>query len=448
MKPEKKPSTKAEKSGTKPVSAKKTAVPSASAPAPAPAVPAPIPAAPAAPVKTKAVRKPKATAKLEIPPILLEGDKPSAPPVSGPGKRYALGPATPPPHVSAIEDLGELPEAYGTKRLLLTARDPHWLYAHWDLTTEQLRAYNALSADKHLVLRVYAHDLTGKPVSELHVHPESRHWFAHVGRGGAKFVAQLGYYDAHGKWATISVSSATLTPPDSASDDESVRFATLPTNVSFEQIWELVKELARESIPLVEAIQQLRAEGYKGLPTVDVITKGTQWTPKQSKALAEVVTMDSVRRVWIGSLEITELLRRQLVRDVSSAGVSQFSKPAAGLAAGELSSLSSPFGGGGAARPNGFWFNINAELVIYGATEPDAEVSIGGRVIKLRPDGSFSYRFALPDGDYDLPAVAISADKTDGRAAELKFMRSTEYRGEVGAHPQDPQLKAPLVANV
>src|SRR5438094_6482773 len=34
---------------------------------------------------------------------------------------------------------GELPEAYGTEKLLVAARDPHWLYAHWDLTREQLR---------------------------------------------------------------------------------------------------------------------------------------------------------------------------------------------------------------------------------------------------------------------------------------------------------------------
>ena len=44
--------------------------------------------------------------------------------------------------------------------------------------------------------------------------------------------------------------------------------------------------------------------------------------------------------------------------------------------------------------------------------------------------------------------MAVSADKTDGRAAELKFSRGTRYRGEVGAHPQDPQLKAPLATNV
>ena len=75
-------------------------------------------------------------------------------------------------------------------------------------------------------------------------------------------------------------------------------------------------------------------------------------------------------------------------------------------------------------------------------SQPDAKVTVGGRTIKLRPDGSFSFRFALPDGKYELPVVAVSADQTDGRAAELEFSRRTEYRGEVGVHPQDPRLRS------
>jgi len=106
-----------------------------------------------------------------------------------------------------------------------------------------------------------------------------------------------------------------------------------------------------------------------------------------------------------------------------------------------VSSFSSPLGG--MEQRKGFWFNVNAELIIYGATEPSATVSIGGRQIRLRPDGSFSYRFALPDGHYDLPAVATSADGTDSREAGLKFARDTEYRGDVGQHPQDSALKPP-----
>jgi hypothetical protein len=395
-----------------------------------------------APAKAKKAAK---AAAPEMPSVLLEGDAPTRTTASGPGQRYALGPSTPPAHFGSVDDLGELPEAYGTGRLFLTARDPHWVYAHWDLTREQLQKYNALSTDRHLIVRVYLNAVGGQVVTEVHVHPESRNWFVHVGRGGSRFAGELGYYDSKGKWTVVSTSGPTLTPPDFLSDDASVRFATIPVDVPFEQMLEMVKNAAQENLPLVEAIQQLRDSGHKNLPAPERVTAG-KWTAAQERALAEVVTMDSVRRVWMGSLEITELIRRQLVQDLSSAAAAQFSAPSSPI--GGVSSVSSPFGAVGAPGAKSFWFNVNAELIIYGATEPDAEVSIGGRVIKLRPDGTFSYRFALPDGKYDLPAVAISNDRTDGRSADLKFSRSTEYRGEVGAHPQDPQLKPPLVANV
>jgi hypothetical protein len=148
----------------------------------------------------------------------------------------------------------------------------------------------------------------------------------------------------------------------------------------------------------------------------------------------------------MGSLEITELIRRRLEQNVTSPvtafGAPGFPGPSA------ISSVTSPVGGAGAAPAKGFWFNVNAELIIYGATEPDAKVTLGGHEIKLRSDGTFSFRFSLPDGKYDLPAVAVSADGTDGRAAELKFSRETEYLGDVGATPQDPSLQPPLPDNL
>ncbi|HKI69064.1 MAG TPA: hypothetical protein VKA67_05705, partial [Verrucomicrobiae bacterium] len=138
-----------------------------------------------------------------------------------------------------------------------------------------------------------------------------------------------------------------------------------------------------------------------------------------------------------------ELIRRQLAHEISSVAFSPFGG-VAGVIGG--ASISSPFGA--VPSEKGFWFNVNAELLIYGATEPDASVTVGGRPIRLRTDGSFSYHFALPDGQYELPIVAISSDRTDGRAAELKFSRATEYRGDVGVHPQDGQFKSPTVENV
>jgi hypothetical protein len=377
-----------------------------------------------------------------IPPLLLEGDESPPRQVGGPGERYALGVEPPVEGQEGSIETAELPEAYGTQRLLLTARDPQWLYAHWDLTRDQLKRYNSRSVDRHLVLRIYRNEIAGEPHREIHVHPESRNWFAHVGLGGTKFLAELGYYRPNDHWVRIATSATTVTPPDSMSDDLSVWFETLPVDMRFDDVLRLVKAAVSDHVPLMEALQQLRAGGM-GLP--DAANAGAgRWSAEQEKALSDIVSMDSVRRVWMGSLEITELIRRQFLKELSSQAVAQLGQ--AGSWSGAVSSFSSPFGG--MEQQKGFWFNVNAELIIYGATERDATVTIGGRTIKLRPDGSFSYRFSLPDGQYELPAVATSSDGTDSRSAELKFMRGTHYRGHVEKHPQDPALKPPMAEHV
>ena len=355
-----------------------------------------------------------------------------------------LGPA-PPPAVAARAG-AELPESYGTQQLFLAARDPRWLYAHWDFTAAQLSKYNALSADGHLLLRLYRDRPDGEPLLQIHLHPESRHWFVPAPYAGAKYAATLGYCDAAKKWTELARSAATLTPPDWVSDDTAVRFATIPSEVPLAQVLSSVQAAAREIGPLAEAAREaareLRAEGISSLPEPERIAG--PWTAAQEKALAEVVMLDPARRIWIGSLEVTELIRRQLERQVSSIGAAQLGlpfSPAAGF--GGVSSA--------AGRPEqgrGFWFNVNAELIVYGSTEPDAAVTIGGRPIRLRRDGSFSFRFALPDGDYELPVAARSADGGETRQAELKFSRASRYEGAVEAHPQDEKLQPPSVGAV
>ncbi|HTH49314.1 MAG TPA: hypothetical protein VMB21_17490, partial [Candidatus Limnocylindria bacterium] len=67
------------------------------------------------------------------------------------------------------------------------------------------------------------------------------------------------------------------------------------------------------------------------------------------------------------------------------------------------------------------------------------------RPVKLRDDGSFSFRFALPDGEFQLPVVAVSAAGDDQRTAEVTFARTTVLKGEVGTQPGDPALLPPTV---
>ena len=95
----------------------------------------------------------------EVPAILLEGDAPSPAAGGGPGEKFSLGAVPPEQKFSG----GELPESYGTKKLFLTARDPHWLYAHWDLTRKQQNELNADSSDGHLILRIFAGKIEAHP---------------------------------------------------------------------------------------------------------------------------------------------------------------------------------------------------------------------------------------------------------------------------------------------
>jgi hypothetical protein len=72
---------------------------------------------------------------------------------------------------------------------------------------------------------------------------------------------------------------------------------------------------------------------------------------------------------------------------------------------------------GGAGRPavQGFWCRVNTDLVIHGATEPRAKVSIQGRPVVVRPDGTFTIRLAMPDGTQALTLDVTSADGTATR---------------------------------
>ena len=77
-------------------------------------------------------------------------------------------------------------------------------------------------------------------------------------------------------------------------------------------------------------------------------------------------------------------------------------------------------------KERGFWLVVDCELIVYGATEPDAEVSVQGKKIKLRPDGTFTMRYSLPDGKQVIPVKAISADKIEERIITPIVTRETK----------------------
>jgi len=239
---------------------------------------------------------------LKVPAILLEGDEPELPTVSGPGEKFALGPETPAAHFNA--EAAHLPATYGTGRLFLTARDPHWLYAHWDINTRVQFQHNARSVDRHLILRMYEGEPAGQPITEIHVHPESRHWFAHVERAGIQYVGELGYYQPGRKWKSLATSAPMRTPPDAVSADSSVKFATIPLDLPFETMLSLLKKAEGAPQPLAHAIQQLND---RRLREFSAGPPQPEWTLEQERALAEVLAAARSKPAQRGSEEIITL---------------------------------------------------------------------------------------------------------------------------------------------
>jgi hypothetical protein len=86
--------------------------------------------------------------------------------------------------------------------------------------------------------------------------------------------------------------------------------------------------------------------------------------------------------------------------------------------------------GTGAVPPGSvkkFFFEIDAELIVYGKTDPTAHVTLQNEPVKLRPDGTFTMLFSLPDSRQIIPAVATSADGSEERTIVLAVERNTKH---------------------
>lgn len=108
--------------------------------------------------------------------------------------------------------------------------------------------------------------------------------------------------------------------------------------------------------------------------------------------------------------ELQELFEERLRRPMGSPMVTQYG-------AGIESLL---------PKKRGFHFEVDAELLVFGSTEPDAHVTLQGEPVKLRPDGTFTMRFSLPNCRQVIPAVAATRDGFEQRTVVLAVERNTK----------------------
>lgn len=108
--------------------------------------------------------------------------------------------------------------------------------------------------------------------------------------------------------------------------------------------------------------------------------------------------------------ELQQLFEERLRRPMGSPMVTQYGAGIEGLL----------------PKKRGFHFEVDAELLVFGSTEPNAHVTLQGEPVKLRPDGTFTMRFSLPNCRQVIPAVAASHDGFEQRTIVLAVERNTK----------------------
>ena len=261
----------------------------------------------------------------------------------------------------------DLPGGYGKDRIVVMVRDPYWLHCYWELTRHAIqRAESALGQEWH----------NAKPI--LRLLDVSSH------ETTSSTESTIRDIDIHGGCNNWYVD--VYNPPRSFRVD--------------------IGYLARSGRFYVLARSNVVLTPRAGVS--DVIDEN--WSDIDAKKADRIYAMSGGFDPTASSLELKQLFEERLRRPLGSPAVTSFGS-----------------GGLGFGRARKFWFQLDAELIVYGATEPNARVTLQGDPVKLRPDGTFTMRFALPDSRQIIPAVATSPDGVEERTIVLAVERNTKH---------------------
>jgi len=76
-------------------------------------------------------------------------------------------------------------------------------------------------------------------------------------------------------------------------------------------------------------------------------------------------------------------------------------------------------------RPD-FQLQVDAEVIVYGATQPDARVTLQGEPVKVQPDGTFRVRVDMPNKRQVLPIIASAPDGGSRHMVVMAVERNTK----------------------
>jgi hypothetical protein len=317
---------------------------------------------------------------------------------------------------SVDEGLADLPGGYGESRIVLMPRDPQWCYAYWDIPNEH-KEDSRRQGGQQLALRIYdvtdidinyqsPHSIQEYPCDEL-----AREWYLPMPVSDRDYAVDIGYRCADGRWLVLARSTPVRVPPVYPSDWIEDVFITVN--------WE--DDLRGQTLyKLVPPSQRVAAT--ESNPIYDEIFGMAQSAEAQRVAGSLFGSMQHVPGSMVPEQAVSSYVFPSGVGMWAVPTMSGLTMSGVGMSGVGFSASAVPM------RPRQFWLVADAELIVYGATEPDATVTIGGRPIKLNPDGTFRFQMSFQDGLIDYPIMAVAADGVQTRSIHMKFNRETPSR--------------------
>jgi uncharacterized protein len=315
------------------------------------------------------------------------------------------------------EGLADLPGGYGESRIVLMPRDPQWSYTYWDIPNDR-REELRRQGGQQLALRLYdvteidiefqsPHSIQEYPCDEL-----AREWYLPIPVSDRDYVVDIGYRCVDGRWLVLARSATVHVPPVYPSDWIEDHFVTVSMDEDLrgQTVFELVPPAKRMAMAAGSTTSTSN-------PIYDEIFGMVQGVEAQRVAGSLFGSMQQVPEQAISSYVFPSGVGMWALPTVSGLTMSGVGMSGVGFSAAAVP-----------MRPRQFWLIADAELIVYGATEPDATVTIGGRPIKLNPDGTFRFQMSFQDGLIDYPIMAVAADGEQTRSIHMKFNRETPSR--------------------
>jgi len=310
------------------------------------------------------------------------------------------------------EGLSDLPEGYGESRIVLLPRDPQWGYTYWDISNEH-KSEARQQGGQNLVLRLC--DVTDIEVDRQSPHTMqqfdcdemARDWYLAIPVSDRDYLVEIGYLTADGRWLMLARSTPVRIPPTYPSDWAEDQFVKID--------WQ--EDLRGKTfLELVPPSRQTDGEAVVN-PLYDQLFDTAQSAEEQRVTGSLFGSMQQVPQQSVSSFVFAPGARMSALPTVSGIGMSGIGMSGIGMSA------SVP-----PIRPRNFWLIADAELIVYGATEPDAKVTIDGNPIQLNPDGTFRFQLSFQDGVIRYPIIAVAADGEQMRSIHMKFTRETPQR--------------------